>query len=154
VLIVPVAGIVGAVATGAVNIIGAMHEPVAVRVHVAGKPSSAHVRVVVVAVLGAVTTVEVPYGVHTSVAEPAAYWNVPVTPLTEHAEPNPVDPVVAAVEGALVVGTEVRSGAMHEPDAVRVHVAGKPRETHDEKLVVEAADPANGIQMIVAEPLR
>ena len=36
-----------------------MHEPVAVRVHVAGKPSSAHVRVVV-AVLGAVATVEVP----------------------------------------------------------------------------------------------
>jgi hypothetical protein len=37
---------------------------------------------------------------------------------------------------------------------VSIQVAGKPRETHDEKLVVEAADPANGIQMIVAEPLR
>ena len=45
-------------------------------------------------------------------------------------------------------------GAIHEPDAVCVHVAGKPRETHEEKFVVEAADPANGTQITDAEPLR
>ena len=84
-----VAAVDGAVvATGSVTTIGAMHEPVAVRVHVAGNPSSAHERVVVVAVLGAVATVEVPYGVHTKVAEPATYWKVPVTPFSEHAAPN------------------------------------------------------------------
>ena len=62
----------GAVATGAVNIIGAIHVPVAVRVHVAGKPSSAHDRVDT-AVLGNVAAVEVAYGVHTNVAVPPAY---------------------------------------------------------------------------------
>jgi hypothetical protein len=44
-----------------------------VRDHVAGKPSSAHDRMEI-AVLGAVTAVVVPYGVHTSVAVPPAYW--------------------------------------------------------------------------------
>ena len=71
--------------------------------------------------------------------------------------PAPVAGAVAtgAVRpGAVATGAVVKIGAIHEPDAVRVQVAGKPRETHDEKLVVEAADPANGIQMIVAEPLR
>ena len=63
---------VGAVATG-VETIGATHTPVAVRVHVAGKPSAAHDRVEI-AVLGAVITVVVPYGVQTSVAVPPAYW--------------------------------------------------------------------------------
>ena len=62
----------GAVATGA-ETIGATHVPVAVRVHVAGKPSSAHDRIEI-AVLGAVTAVVVPYGVQTSVAVPPAYW--------------------------------------------------------------------------------
>jgi hypothetical protein len=73
VLIVPVAGIVGAVATGAVYTTGAMHEPAAVRVQVAGKPSSAHDRVEI-AVLGAVAAVDVAYGVQMSVAVPLAYW--------------------------------------------------------------------------------
>lgn len=59
-------------ATGSATTIGAIHVPVAVRVHVAGKPSSAHERVEI-AVLGAVTAVVVPYGVHTNVAVPAAY---------------------------------------------------------------------------------
>lgn len=67
-----VAAVDGAVATGAVYTIGATHDPVAVRVHVAGNPSSAHERVEI-AVLGAVTAVVVPYGVHTNVAVPAAY---------------------------------------------------------------------------------
>ena len=60
----------------------------------------------------------------------------------------------APVAGAVVTGAVVIIGAIHVPDAVRVHVAGKPRETHDEKFVVEAAEPAIGTQMIVAEPLR
>lgn len=60
------------VVAGAVATTGAIHDPAAVRVHVAGKPSSAHERVVI-AVLGRVTAVEVAYGVHTNVAEPAAY---------------------------------------------------------------------------------
>jgi hypothetical protein len=64
---------VGAVATGAVTTIGATHDPVAVRDHVAGKPSAAHDRIEI-AVLGAVTAVVVPYGVQTSVAVPPAYW--------------------------------------------------------------------------------
>jgi hypothetical protein len=64
--------VVGAVATGA-EATGATHEPVAVRVHVAGNPSSAQDRMEI-AVLGAVTAVVVPYGVHTSVAVPPAYW--------------------------------------------------------------------------------
>ena len=45
-------------------------------------------------------------------------------------------------------------GEIQAPEAVSIQVAGKPRETHDEKLVVEAAEPAIGTQMIVAEPLR
>lgn len=63
----------GAVATGAVNTTGATQFPVATRVQVAGKPSSAHDRVDT-AVLGAVTAVVVPYGVQISVAVPPAYW--------------------------------------------------------------------------------
>ena len=59
-------------ATGGVVTIGATHEPVAVLVQVAGKPSSAQDRVEI-AVFGAVTAVVEPYGVHTSVAVPAAY---------------------------------------------------------------------------------
>ena len=39
-----VAAVDGAVATGAVYTIGATHDPVAVRVHVAGNPSSAQDR--------------------------------------------------------------------------------------------------------------
>ena len=58
---------------GVVVATGATHDPVAVRDHVAGKPSSAHDRMEI-AVLGAVTAVVVPYGVHTSVAVPPAYW--------------------------------------------------------------------------------
>lgn len=68
-----VTAVAGAVATGAVYTTGATHDPVAVRDHVAGKPSSAHDRVEI-AVLGAVTAVVVPYGVQTSVAVPPAYW--------------------------------------------------------------------------------
>ena len=64
--------VVGAVATGA-EATGATHDPVAVRDHVAGKPSSAHDRMEI-AVLGAVTAVDVAYGVHTKVAVPPAYW--------------------------------------------------------------------------------
>jgi hypothetical protein len=64
---------VGAVATGAVTTIGATHDPVAVRDHVAGKPSAAHDRIEI-ALLGAVTAAVVPYGVQTSVAVPPAYW--------------------------------------------------------------------------------
>ena len=59
-------------ATGVVTTTGATHEPVAVRVHVAGKPSSAHDRVEI-AVFGAVTAVADPNAVHTSVADPAGY---------------------------------------------------------------------------------
>ena len=82
-----VTAVAGAVATGAVYTTGATHDPVAVRDHVAGKPSSAHDRVEI-AVLGAVIAVAVPYGVHTSVAVPPAYWYVPAIPLMEHAAPN------------------------------------------------------------------
>ena len=73
-------------------------------------------------------------------------------PLTEHATPTAtaLDPVA----GAVATGDVVTIGAIHAPDAVSVHVAGKPRETHEVKLVVEAADPAKGIQIIVADPLR
>lgn len=60
------------VATGAVATTGAIHAPEAVRVHVAGKPSSAQERVEI-AVFGAVTAVVDPYGVHTNVTVPAAY---------------------------------------------------------------------------------
>ena len=45
-------------------------------------------------------------------------------------------------------------GEIQAPEAVSIQVAGKPRETHDEKMVVEAAEPANGTQTMVAEPLR
>ena len=62
----------GAVATGAVYTTGATHEPVAVRVHVAGNPSSAQDRVEI-AVLGIVGAVDVAKGVHTNVAVPPAY---------------------------------------------------------------------------------
>jgi hypothetical protein len=82
-----VAAVDGAVATGAVYTIGATHDPVAVRVHVAGNPSSAH-DLVDIAVLGIVGAVDVAKGVHTNVAVPAAYWKVPVMPLIEHAAPN------------------------------------------------------------------
>ena len=71
--------------------------------------------------------------------------------------PAPVAGAVAtgAVRpGAVATGAVVKIGAIHEPDAVCVHVAGKPRATHDEKFVVEAAEPANGTQIMVAEPLR
>lgn len=77
-------------------------------------------------------------------------------PLIVHAEPNEIAPVVEPdpVVGAVATGAVVTIGAIQVPDVVSVHVAGKPRETHDEKFVVDAAEPANGIQMIVAEPLR
>ena len=74
-------------ATGAVYTTGATHEPVATRVHVAGKPSAAHERVDT-AVLGNVAAVDVAYGVHTNVAVPPAYWYEPAMPLIEHAAPN------------------------------------------------------------------
>ncbi len=73
-------------------------------------------------------------------------------PLTEHATPTAtaLDPVA----GAVATGVVVMIGAIQAPEAVSVHVAGNPRETHEVKLVVEAADPAKGIQIIVADPLR
>lgn len=46
-------------ATGSATTIGAIHVPAAVRVHVAGKPSSVHERVEI-AVFGAVTAVVEP----------------------------------------------------------------------------------------------
>jgi hypothetical protein len=54
----------------------------------------------------------------------------------------------------VATGAAVTIGAIQVPDAVSVHVAGKPRETQEEKFVVDAAEPANGTQIIVAEPLR
>lgn len=81
---------------------------------------------------------------------------MPDRPLIEHAEPKEIAPEVEPepVVGAVATGAVVKIGAIQAPDAVRVHVAGNPRETHDEKVVVDAAEPANGIQTIVAEPLR
>jgi hypothetical protein len=60
----------------------------------------------------------------------------------------------APVVGATATGAVATIGEIQAPDAVSIHVAGKPRETHDVKLVVEVAEPATGTQMIVAEPLR
>jgi hypothetical protein len=68
-------------------------------------------------------------------------------PFDEHGAPNRIVPVV--VEGAVAI-----SGAIHAPEAVIIHVAGKPRETHDENEVVEAAAPATGTQIMDAEPPR
>ena len=82
-------------------------------------------------------------------------------PLIEHAAPNWIEVVIdpapvagAVATGSVATGAAAKIGAIHEPDAVCVHVAGKPRETHDEKFVVEAAEPAKGTQIMVAEPLR
>ena len=77
-------------------------------------------------------------------------------PLIEHAEPKEIAAVVEPepVAGAVATGADVTIGAMHVPDEVSVQVAGKPRETQEEKFVVDAAEPANGTQIIVAEPLR
>ena len=77
-------------------------------------------------------------------------------PLIVQAEPNEIAPVVEPepVVGAVATGAVVTIGAIHAPDAVSVQFAGKPRETQEEKFVVEAAEPAIGTQMIVAEPLR
>jgi hypothetical protein len=74
--------------------------------------------------------------------------------LTEHATPIAIAGVFTPVAGTVATGAEAKAGAIHAPEAVSVHVAGKPRETHEVKLVVEAADPANGIQTMVADPLR
>ncbi len=50
-------------------------------------------------------------------------------PLTEHATPTAtaLDPVA----GAEATGVVVMIGAIQAPEAVSVHVAGKPRETHE-----------------------
>ena len=60
----------------------------------------------------------------------------------------------APVAGAIATGAVATTGEIQAPEAVSIHVAGKPRETHDVKPVVEVAEPATGTQMIVAEPLR
>ena len=60
----------------------------------------------------------------------------------------------APVAGAIATGAVATTGEIQAPEAVSIQVAGKPRETHEVKLVVEAADPANGIQTMVADPLR
>ena len=81
---------------------------------------------------------------------------MPDIPPIEHGLPNEIDPVAkpVPVAGAIATGAVVTIGATQVPEALSIQVAGKPRETQEEKFVVEAADPANGTQIIVAEPLR